>query len=110
MTAVAQTTPTRLRLTRRGRIVFTSLGLVPAVVAGIVIGALAPSAAGDNTQTSVEMEYVTMYAGQTLWSLAETIAPNEDPRDVINEILDLNGINETEVTVGTRLAVPDFGN
>ncbi len=46
-------------------------------------GAMADSS---QTQAAGAFDYVTVHAGQSLWELAESVAPAADPRDVIAEI------------------------
>lgn len=100
--------PTRLRLTRRGRIVFTTLGAVP-LVAWAVITVLGSGGAAADAGTEVgarTFEYVTVHQGGSLWAIAESIAPHDDPREVIDEIIRLNGLDDAMVEPGQRLALP----
>jgi hypothetical protein len=94
----------RLRLTRRGRVVFTGLAAVPLVV-GVMFAALNGGGA-TATSSSGELELVTVQAGQSLWQLAEQIAPEADPRDVISDILAVNELESGSVQAGQRLALP----
>ena len=101
-------THTRLRLTRRGRIVFTTLGSLPLVVWALVAvlgsgGAAADAGAELGART---FEYVTVHQGDSLWAIAESIAPQGDPRVVIDEIIRLNGLDGVVVEPGQRLALP----
>lgn len=100
--------PTRLRLTRRGRIVFTTLGAVPLVAWAVITvlgsgGAAADAGAELGART---FEYVTVHQGDSLWAIAESIAPHDDPRVVIDEIIRLNGLDDAMVEPGQRLALP----
>ena len=112
MTALpAHTTNTvHLRITRRGRIVLAtlaSLPLVAALVALAVFGANSAVANGAESATaSQSFDYVTVQAGETLWGIAEEIAPTADPRDVIADIVNLNQLPSAQVQPGQRLAVP----
>ncbi|KQM60172.1 MULTISPECIES: LysM peptidoglycan-binding domain-containing protein [unclassified Agreia] len=101
----------RLRITRRGRVVLAALASIP-VVAVVTAVALfgANSAVADGVASSgatQAFDYVTVQAGETLWGLAEEIAPTADPRDVIADIVSLNQLPSAEVQPGQRLAVPD---
>ena len=49
---------------------------------------------------------VVVGAGDTLWGIAESIAPSADPREVIHEIMRLNGLRDAVVQPGQRLALP----
>lgn len=100
--------PTRLRLTRRGRVVFTTLGAVPLVLWAVIAvlgsgGAAADAGADLGART---FEYVTVHQGESLWAIAESIAPHDDPRVVIDEIIRLNGLDDAVVEPGQRLALP----
>lgn len=113
MTAVAAVAhgTTHLHLTRRGRIVFTTLAAAPLVVGALLIafagGTASAVAEGAGAGVNAaSFEYVTVQAGQSLWKLAETIAPTADPRDVIAEIVSLNQLSSENVEPGQRLALP----
>jgi hypothetical protein len=110
MSAAAVTTgyprSPHLRLTRRGRTVFTTLAAAPLVIGALVIalnggGATASADLGTGT-----FQYVTVEAGQSLWQLAESIAPSSDPREVIADIALLNQLEGSVVYPGERLAIP----
>ncbi|KQM84669.1 hypothetical protein ASE68_12095 [Agromyces sp. Leaf222] len=97
----------RLRLTRRGRAVFTVLAAIPIVflVASLVLGSggAAADAEGSN---GVSLAYLTVSDGESLWSIAESLAPQGDPRDLIAEIMRINGLDDSVVQPGQRLALP----
>ncbi|MCU1412125.1 MAG: hypothetical protein JWR04_2832, partial [Rhodoglobus sp.] len=38
-------------------------------------------------------EYVTVESGQTMWHLAEDLAPQSDPREVIAQIVQFNQLD-----------------
>jgi LysM repeat protein len=100
--------PTRLRLTRRGRIVFTTLGAVPLVAWALITVLGSGDAAADAGAElgARTFEYVTVHQGDSLWAIAESIAPHGDPREVIDEIIRLNGLDDAMVEPGQRLALP----
>jgi len=115
----APTATTRFRLTRRGRIVLTTVVATPVVMAAVMLalsggiaaattsGVSSGTAPGSVLQTElVSFRYVTVAPGQTLWNLAEQIAPAADPRDVIVDIVDLNHLQGTYLQPGQRLALP----
>ena len=99
---------TRLRLTLRGRRVLATLAAIPAVVAislAMVSGgsALASRDAGTSAES---FSTVTVSFGDTLWSIAETVAPEADPRDVIDAIVRLNALEGVSLEAGQSLAIP----
>jgi LysM repeat protein len=103
------TSSTHLRLTRRGRVVLTTLVSVPLVVGSLFLVANAGEAAATAptvASTHAHFHYVTVQDGQSLWSIAERVAPNADPREVIAEIVSLNQLQSGDVVPGERLAIP----
>ncbi|MDD7930300.1 LysM peptidoglycan-binding domain-containing protein [Microbacterium thalli] len=99
---------TRLRLTRRGRRALASVTALPAVVAVSIAvisggGALASSEAGapQGSFTSV-----TVMSGDSLWTIAEEVAPQADPRDVVDAIIRLNALGSGQLDAGQTLAIP----
>lgn len=97
---------THLHLTRRGRFVLTTLAALPLVVGSLVVAVNGGMAAATSSGMATEFTYVTVAPGESLWHLAETIAPTEDPRDVIADIVSLNQLASEEVEPGQRLALP----
>ena len=103
--SAAKPTP-RLRMTRRGRIVLTALVAIP-LAAGGVVGVLnAGGAAANSSASSATFHYVTVAPGESLWQIATQVAPSADPRDVIDDIVDLNQLSTTELQAGQRIAIP----
>lgn len=99
---------TRLRLTRRGRRVVAALAAAPIVVAlafATISGgdALASREGGAPVGT---FDTVTVMPGDSLWSIAEAVAPAADPRDVVDEIIALNQLASSSVMAGERLSIP----
>ena len=95
----------RLRITKRGRVVFTSLAAIPFVVAAVLMG-LNGGGATATSSAGAPVEQVTVQAGQSLWQLAEDIAPGTDPREVVRDILAANQLESASVQAGQRLDVP----
>lgn len=96
----------RLHITSRGRTVLAVAVIVPllAILAGFILnggGAAATATSGD-----VHFEHVTVSSGETLWQVAEQVAPQADPRDVIADIVSLNNLSSAEVMAGQSLAIP----
>lgn len=109
MSSIAITAPTtRLRITARGRRVVTSLVALPLAVAlGLaVVGGGAALASNEAGAPAGSFTEITVMSGQTLWSIAEELAPAADPRDVIAQITRLNALSGGSVTAGQRIAIP----
>ncbi len=92
-----------LRLTRRGRLVVFAT-LLAAVCAALVTVAGTAIGSGEAGRP-VPTRTVVVHSGDTLWEIAQDVAPGEDPREVIAEIQDLNTI-EGGIRSGDELAVP----
>lgn len=115
MSTMSITTPTsltvrpatRLRLTVRGRRVLVALAALP-LAAGIGFAAISGGAAlasGESTATAT-FQTVTVMPGDTLWSIAQSIAGGADPREVIGEIENLNSLSGVTLQIGQELAIP----
>jgi hypothetical protein len=97
----------RLHITKRGRAVVTFLVAVPLAIAAAAFGIGAVgAAAGSTTASTTSFHYVTVDPGESLWQLAEMIAPTADPRDVVADIVSLNNLSSGDVQPGQRLAIP----
>lgn len=96
---------TRLRLTPRGRRALLAVFAVPVVALGAFSVAHATSAEAGTEADTVQLESLTVGSGDTLWAIAQELAPNEDPRDVIYELQALNDISGA-VQAGTTLLIP----
>jgi hypothetical protein len=97
---------TRLRITRRGRIVLTALVAAPLALGAGLVALNGGAAVASKDASGAAFEYVTVSSGQSLWDLAEEIAPSADPRDVIASVVDLNRLPTSDVAAGQQLAVP----
>ncbi|MCP8998754.1 LysM peptidoglycan-binding domain-containing protein [Pseudarthrobacter sp. RMG13] len=99
-----------LRLTRRGRVVLIGIPLV--ILAAILLSLAgflnAPAKAADSAAdlSLTPTVSVTVQAGQSLWAIAGTVAPERDPRDVIADIAQLNNLSAGGVVPGQQLFVP----
>ncbi|MBX3097961.1 MAG: LysM peptidoglycan-binding domain-containing protein [Salinibacterium sp.] len=96
----------RLRLTSRGRGVLTFLAAAPLVVAALLFALNGGVATASLTGSDEPFQYVTVAAGQTMWQIAEEIAPRSDPRDVIAQLVQFNQLSGPDVYAGQELAIP----
>jgi hypothetical protein len=97
----------RLRLTRRGRAVVSVLIAIPIAVGGLLLGFDAGGAIATGDAPAESFTWVSVEAGQSLWQLAETVAPDADPREVVADIVALNQLPSADVEPGQRLALPE---
>lgn len=94
-----------LRVTPRGRVavvVALALLLFAAFSLGRV-GAEGTDTAAPETQT------VVVAPGQTLWGIARELAPDQDPRPVVDQIRRLNDLRSGQLLVGQQLVLPVRG-
>jgi len=110
MTAISIPAPraTRLRLTTRGRRILVAAAALPAVVAlsiAVVSGGSALASRGASAPSG-SFTSVTVASGESLWSIAEHVAPGADPRDVVDAIVRLNALDGVAVAAGQRLSIP----
>jgi Tfp pilus assembly protein FimV len=109
MSAIAMPAPTtRLRITARGRRVLAGAAALPVVVAVAVamIGGGSAAASRDAGAPAGTYSSVTVMSGESLWSIAQDVAPTADPRDVIDAIVRLNALDSASVSSGQRLSIP----
>ena len=86
---------------------FFRTAVVVAIATTSIFGFVNTAAANSQTSSSAaKFEYVTVSAGQTLWDLAEQIAPNTDLQDWMQDVVNLNGLTSTDLKPGQRLALP----
>lgn len=98
---------TRLRLTARGRRFLLALAAVP-LAGGIAFAALSggTALASNESVATASFETVTVMPGDTLWSIAESVAPGADPREVIGDITRLNVLQGGALQIGQEIAIP----
>lgn len=97
----------RVRLTRRGRLVLLLVAAVLLLVA-ISVGRTGSQAA-TFTETGPAVQQITVQQGETLWSVAQRIAPGNDPRGVIAQIRHINHLQGSSLRVGQQLLLPTAG-
>ena len=111
-TAQARPVRTRVRLTRRGRIVVATLitaGVVLVAALAWLAGTARAEAAGSGSPASAvyhSLRPVVVQPGESLWTIATQADPAGDPRAVMQEIIDINALNGTSVQPGQRLWLP----
>jgi hypothetical protein len=99
----APVTRSRLRLTRRGRVV---LMVLPTLLA--LSGVLLASAPGV-AEASPRVEparTVVVGTGDSLWTIAERVAPHTDPRLTVAALERANGLTDGRVAAGATLVLP----
>lgn len=98
---------TGAHLTRRGRLLVTGLVALLLVAGAVLMSGGPPARAGtDRPAVTMSTQRVTVQPGETLWQIAERVAPATDPRETVARILDVNGLRTAEVRAGTALTLP----
>jgi hypothetical protein len=93
-----------VRLTRRGRLVLLILVIAVAFTAFTLLGS---PAASTSAVHHAPARTVVVEPGETLWDIASTLEPGQDPRELIAEIVELNSLSDAgSIRVGQPLYVP----
>ena len=78
-----------------------TLAVVGFALFGFISGQVANA-----TDTKAEQVHYSVHAGDTLWKIAAELAPNQDPRDWIAQVVSLNALTQAEVQPGQQIALP----
>ncbi len=105
--AVATRRPGRLRLTRRGRLLLTCVAVLGLFL--LLSVGRAGSQAATVTGTAPALVQTTVQPGDTLWAVAQRIAPDNDPRQVMAQIKRINNLHSSSLRVGQQLLLPSAG-
>ena len=94
---------TRLRLTRRGQVTTVVIG---AFLATAILGLVNQSPTSATEQpTKLPPTATVVVHGETLWQIAQRVAPAKDPRATVHAIEELNGLSSAAVQAGQTLQV-----
>ena len=85
------------RMSQRARLAMTTTVVAAALVIGLT-AALTGGSAGTGM--------VTVSTGDSLWIIAQRVAPDADIWLVVDQITELNGLSSTVLRPGQRLVVP----
>ena len=99
--------PGQLRLTRRGRAVVFLLALIAVLAFSVMLGG--GSVATSEKGTPAPTETIVVGQGDTLWAISSDIAAEtgeQDVRDVMAQIEDLNGLESGMLRAGQELRIP----
>jgi Tfp pilus assembly protein FimV len=97
--------PQRLRLTHRARRLAVVLALAAGVALGSWLGPLMSGGAGSDLRLAGRSS-VTVESGDTLWSIASSMAGKSDVRVVVARIRELNGLRSADLAPGQILQLP----
>jgi nucleoid-associated protein YgaU len=102
---VARPGPGQVRLTRRARRLAVALALAFAVALGSWLGPLLAGGDGGDLRLA-GVSTVVVEPGDTLWSVASSVAGDRDVRAVVDDIQQLNRLDGTELQPGQVLQLP----
>lgn len=92
------------RLTRRGRVVVFTVGLLVSLLAGIALATFA--GATRDAGTPVPTRVVTVHSGDTLWDIASKASGGSGTSEMVDRIIDLNALDSGMVMAGQTILVP----
>jgi nucleoid-associated protein YgaU len=92
----------RTRVRRRRLALTVSAALIAAAWAGPVARALGT---GHEPVPAARSSYVVR-GGDTLWAIAERLAPRQDPRPIVDAIEAANHVDPGALVPGTTLVIP----
>ena len=84
-----------------------------ATLAGMVIGSGQWAGAADTSgapagPAAPATAVVVVQPGDSLWSIAQTVAPGADPRETVLRLRELNGMASAVVVPGQSIVVPNL--
>jgi LysM repeat protein len=98
--------PRKLRLTARGRRLRALICACALVVAGWITVSAIHSAVSSPVIPPSAPAVVQVHQGDSLWSIAARVAPQQDPRRVVDALRSANHLDSNTVRAGQQLHVP----
>jgi nucleoid-associated protein YgaU len=97
---------TPVRLTARGRRLVAALGLAAGVGAAALAGSVLRGGESPSGLHLAGQSSVVVRPGDTLWSVASSVAGDQDVRVVVDRIQDVNGLQGSGIVPGQVLRLP----
>jgi nucleoid-associated protein YgaU len=94
-----------LRLTGRGRRLVAVLGLAAGVGAATLVSSALDGSAASGLHLAGQSS-VVVGSGDTLWSIASSVAAGHDVRAVVDRIQEVNGLRGSDLVPGQVLRLP----
>ncbi len=76
------------------------------VVAGVAITGFITGQAAGARGSAGQAEHYSVHQGETLWSIANAVAPDQDPREYVAALVELNRLETANLTPGQDLILP----
>ena len=97
----------RIVLNRRGRLARTLVVLSLAIVAASVAGGQAGANTSQSQRSSADTFItVTVAPGDTVWSLANRVAPAGEAGALVSAIIEINSLGSGDVEAGQKIRIP----
>ncbi len=97
----------RIVLNRRGRLARTLVVLSLAIVAASVAGGQAGANTSQSQRSSADTFItVTVTPGDTVWSLANRVAPAGEAGALVSAIIEINSLGSGDVEAGQKIRIP----
>ena len=97
----------RIVLNRRGRLARTLVVLSLAIVAASVAGGQAGANTSQSQRSSADTFItVTVAPGDTIWSLANRVAPAGEAGALVSAIIEINSLGSGDVEAGQKIRIP----
>jgi hypothetical protein len=91
-----------LKVTRRGRALLSFLVVAAVVATGLLFASPGAQAGAESGEATLH----TVMAGESLWSIAEALAPGTDPRISIDRLMKANELSSAVIEPGTQILIP----
>jgi LysM repeat protein len=85
------------------------VGLVALLLLAVISVGRTGSQAATYVENGATLQQTTVQPGDTLWTVAQRIAPKNDPREVIAQIRRINHLGSSALRAGQQLLLPVAG-
>lgn len=93
-------------LTTRGRVALGLILTLVAIIVWVLFGSGTADAAGSSSGPANRV--VVVQPGENLWTIAQNVDPEGDPRDLVIRIREINGLGSQHVFPGQSVIVPIY--
>ena len=100
--------PTKTRRSRRANIRLARALVLLSLTVVFGAGFAMQAGAGSKVVPTKADSYVvvTVAPGESVWSIAKALNSNGDVRDLVDQIIKVNGLASADVVAGTKIRVP----
>jgi nucleoid-associated protein YgaU len=87
----------------------TTALIVAALLGAVLVGPVAGAVAGPRHVAAPKSQTYVVESGDTLWAIASKVRPGADPRPLIRQLQQVNGVDAGALTPGQSLVIPAAG-